>query len=98
MTNTKVVATMTDPTVSNSSPQPLPRPAADTQISDEALARVERLRNSRTPPTPRTATPGDPGEERVVRLYKAWGRPDQAAEWAAKLGLADLPEDVFARP
>jgi serine/threonine protein kinase/tetratricopeptide (TPR) repeat protein len=36
--------------------------------------------------------------ERVVRLYEAWGRPDRARAWAEKLGLADLPADVFARP
>jgi hypothetical protein len=37
-------------------------------------------------------------EQRVVRLYEAWGKPDQAKAWAFKLGLADLPADVFARP
>jgi tetratricopeptide (TPR) repeat protein len=36
--------------------------------------------------------------DRVVRLYEAWGRPGQAAAWEAKLGLADLPGDVFAGP
>ena len=36
--------------------------------------------------------------ERIVRLYEAWGKPDQAAVWKRKLGLADLPVDVFARP
>jgi hypothetical protein len=36
--------------------------------------------------------------ERVVRLYEAWGKPAQAAVWKAKLGVADLPSDVFARP
>jgi non-specific serine/threonine protein kinase/serine/threonine-protein kinase len=36
--------------------------------------------------------------ERVVRLYEAWGKPDQARSWAERLGLADLPADVFARP
>jgi hypothetical protein len=36
--------------------------------------------------------------ERVVRLYEAWGKPDKAAEWKAKVGLPDLPADVFARP
>ena len=36
--------------------------------------------------------------ERVVRLYEAWGKPEKAAAWKAKLGLADLPADVFARP
>ena len=35
---------------------------------------------------------------RVVRLYEAWGKPEQAAAWKAKLGLTDLPADVFARP
>ena len=36
--------------------------------------------------------------ERVVRLYEEWNRPDQAAVWKARLGLPDLPADVFARP
>jgi eukaryotic-like serine/threonine-protein kinase len=36
--------------------------------------------------------------ERLVRLYKAWGKPELAREWAAKLGLTDLPADVFASP
>jgi len=35
---------------------------------------------------------------RVVRLYEACHRPAQAAEWKRKLGLSDLPADVFARP
>ena len=46
--------------------------------------------------------PGKPrlaeAAERVVRLYEAWGKPEKAAAWKAKLGLADLPADVFARP
>ena len=33
--------------------------------------------------------------ERVVRLYEAWGKPEQAAAWKAKLGMPDLPADVF---
>ena len=36
--------------------------------------------------------------ERIARLYEAWDRPDQAAAWKARLGLRDLPADVFARP
>ena len=36
--------------------------------------------------------------ERVVRLYEAWRRPAQATEWKHRLGLGDLPVDVFARP
>jgi tetratricopeptide (TPR) repeat protein len=35
---------------------------------------------------------------RVVRLYEAWGKPTQAARWRSKLGLAELPADVFAPP
>jgi eukaryotic-like serine/threonine-protein kinase len=36
--------------------------------------------------------------ERVVQLYEAWNRPDPATAWKARLGLLDLPADVFARP
>src|SRR5262249_7226671 len=35
---------------------------------------------------------------RVVRLYEAWGKAEQAAAWKDRLGLSDLPADVFARP
>src|SRR5262249_3524756 len=35
---------------------------------------------------------------RIVQLYEAWSQPEKAAEWKAKLGLTDLPDDVFARP
>ncbi len=35
---------------------------------------------------------------RVVRLYEGWGKEDLARAWREKLGLADLPADVFARP
>ena len=36
--------------------------------------------------------------ERVIQLYTAWGNSAKAAEWKTKLGLADLPGNVFARP
>jgi serine/threonine protein kinase len=36
--------------------------------------------------------------QRVVRLYEAWGKVEQAAGWKTKLGMADLPADVFATP
>jgi tetratricopeptide (TPR) repeat protein/tRNA A-37 threonylcarbamoyl transferase component Bud32 len=36
--------------------------------------------------------------ERVVHLYEGWGRPEEAAVWKAKVGMPDLPADVFARP
>jgi eukaryotic-like serine/threonine-protein kinase len=46
--------------------------------------------------------PGKPrlpeAAERVIRLYEAWGKPEKAAAWKEKLGLADLPTEVFARP
>jgi eukaryotic-like serine/threonine-protein kinase len=32
---------------------------------------------------------------RVVRLYEAWGKRGETARWGARLGLADLPADVF---
>jgi hypothetical protein len=35
---------------------------------------------------------------RVIKPYEEWGKPDKATAWKAKLGLADLPADVFARP
>jgi tetratricopeptide (TPR) repeat protein len=34
--------------------------------------------------------------ERVARLYEAWGKPEQARGWKERLGLSDLPGDVFA--
>ena len=36
--------------------------------------------------------------EQVIRLYEAWNQPEKATEWKAKLGMPDLPDDVFARP
>jgi hypothetical protein len=38
------------------------------------------------------------GTERVIRLYEAWGRPEEAAAWKERAGMPDLPADVFARP
>ena len=36
----------------------------------------------------------------LAQLYEAWGKPEKAAEWRAKLPpvAAELPADVFARP
>jgi serine/threonine protein kinase/tetratricopeptide (TPR) repeat protein len=34
----------------------------------------------------------------VVQLYEAWGKPEKAVAWKARLGLADLPAGVFAWP
>ncbi len=36
--------------------------------------------------------------ERVIRLYEAWGKPDQVVAWKTRLGITDLPVDVFAPP
>jgi serine/threonine protein kinase len=36
--------------------------------------------------------------ERTIRLYEEWNKPDLAAAWKAKLGMPDLPADLFARP
>jgi serine/threonine protein kinase/tetratricopeptide (TPR) repeat protein len=36
--------------------------------------------------------------ERVIRLYEDWGKSEQAAAWKTKVGMSDLPADVFARP
>jgi tetratricopeptide (TPR) repeat protein/tRNA A-37 threonylcarbamoyl transferase component Bud32 len=35
---------------------------------------------------------------RVIVLYEIWGKPEQATAWKAKLGMHDLPADVFAAP
>jgi eukaryotic-like serine/threonine-protein kinase len=37
-----------------------------------------------------------PAAERVVQLYDRWNKPQDAAAWKAKLGLRDLPVDVWA--
>ena len=64
----------------------------------------------RPPTLPRGSRPTSPGSacrrrscireaaEWVVRLYEGWGQPEKAAAWKARLGLTDLPADVFARP
>jgi hypothetical protein len=36
--------------------------------------------------------------ERILRLYEAWGKPEEATDWKARLEVVDLPADVFARP
>ena len=53
--------------------------------------------NARQTKIPAAGKPRLPeAADRVVRLYEAWGKPDRARAWAAKLGLADLPANVFA--
>jgi hypothetical protein len=32
----------------------------------------------------------------VVKLYGMWGKPETATKWRIKLGLDDLPRDLFA--
>jgi hypothetical protein len=36
--------------------------------------------------------------ERVVRLYEAWKKPQEAAAWKARVGMRDLPAEVFTSP
>jgi tetratricopeptide (TPR) repeat protein len=36
--------------------------------------------------------------ERVMRLYEAWGKPERATAWRARGGRLVLPADVFSRP
>jgi serine/threonine protein kinase len=33
--------------------------------------------------------------ERVVKLYEAWGKPDEAAEWRKKLGINELAGSIL---
>jgi hypothetical protein len=35
--------------------------------------------------------------ESLVQLYDAWGKKDMAREWKMKLGLLNVPADVFAQ-
>jgi eukaryotic-like serine/threonine-protein kinase len=59
---------------------------------DEGL----KEREERIPAVWREKRPAQAGA-RIVELYDAWGKPDKAARWRAKLGLADLPADVFSQ-
>jgi hypothetical protein len=34
----------------------------------------------------------------VVRLYEAWDKREQAQSWAVKVGLTELPMDIFEKP
>src|SRR5262249_26300624 len=36
--------------------------------------------------------------DRIVRLYEAWGKPDEADKWRRKVGLTNLPDSVFTKP
>jgi serine/threonine protein kinase/tetratricopeptide (TPR) repeat protein len=35
---------------------------------------------------------------RIVAFYEVWSKPELGRSWAARLGLVDLPADVFATP
>ena len=75
-----------------------------TMLSQAKFAEAEPLlvqgyegmksREKTIPPTsrPRVAE----AAARVVRLYEAWRKTQKLAEWKAKLGLAEMPDDVFA--
>jgi eukaryotic-like serine/threonine-protein kinase len=34
----------------------------------------------------------------LVHLYEAWGKPDLARSWAAKVGVVSMPDDRYKRP
>ena len=36
--------------------------------------------------------------ERIVDLYDSWGKREVASQWRTKLGLGNLPRNVFAQP
>jgi tetratricopeptide (TPR) repeat protein len=36
--------------------------------------------------------------ERIMKLYEAWAKPEKATTWKSKLGMPDLPAEVFAPP
>jgi tetratricopeptide (TPR) repeat protein/tRNA A-37 threonylcarbamoyl transferase component Bud32 len=55
-----------------------------------------KAREARMPVPNRIRLPKAAG--RIVRLYEEWNKPDRATEWKAKLGMPDLPAEVFARP
>ena len=55
-----------------------------------------KAREAKIPPAQRPAVAEAAG--RVVRLYDAWAKPARAAEWKARLGLSNLPADVFVQP
>src|SRR5262249_28735444 len=52
-------------------------------------------RREQTMPPDRNTTLAE-AIERLVRLYELTGKPEKAAVWRARLGLTDLPDDVFA--
>jgi serine/threonine protein kinase len=54
-----------------------------------------KTRESRIPPRFRAQRLLE-AAERVVRLYERWDKQSQATAWKDKLGLADLPDKVFA--
>lgn len=53
-----------------------------------------RAANSKAHQHLRLAEAGD----RLVRLYEALGKPEEAIKWRSRLGLGELPAEVFARP
>jgi serine/threonine-protein kinase len=73
-------------------------PAAEPLLLDAHKALTER--RGKIPPLERDATLRG-AAERLVRLYEAWGKPDQAEEWRKKLGEHPLdrgfPADPFAQ-
>jgi hypothetical protein len=49
-----------------------------------------KAREANLPPPAKPRLPE--AAQRVVRLYESWGKPEKAAEWRARLGLASIDE------
>jgi tetratricopeptide (TPR) repeat protein len=56
-----------------------------------------KARESTIPESHRTRRVAE-AAERVLHLYRAWDKPATLDAWKVKLGHAELPSDVFARP
>jgi serine/threonine protein kinase len=55
-----------------------------------------KAREKTIPPIARQRMPE--AAARIVRLYEDWGKVEKLANWKTRLGLCDLPIDVFSRP
>jgi hypothetical protein len=83
----------------DSLPQDVYCPLEQTYLSQsgsQCVYEQMKARKSRIPVPERTRL--REAAERVIRLYEACGNLDQATAWKAKLGMPDLPTEVFARP
>ncbi len=66
-----------------------------TEVEPALIAGYEgmKTRAALTPATERSRQCR--ASKRVVQMYDDWNRPDLAAAWKTKVGMRDLPADVF---